>query len=58
LLIVECRLSIDVLLELVAKPIAGGRERGAPRRAAGPSPVTGVFRPEDAVGLFADRPRA
>ena len=36
---------------------AGGRERGAPLRAAGPSHVTSVFRPEHEVGLFADGPR-
>src|SRR5262245_42164824 len=31
--------------ELVSKPIAGGRERGAPRPAAGPSPVTALVGP-------------
>ena len=36
---------------------AGGRERGAPLRAAGPSHVTSVFRPEHEVGLSADRTR-
>ena len=45
-------------LELVSRPIAGGRERGAPRPAAAPSPVTSACRREEAVGLFADRTRA
>jgi len=45
-------------LELVSKPIAGDRERGAPLRAAGPSLVTSAFRHEDEVGLFAGRTRA
>ena len=32
-------------------------DRGAPLRAAGPSPVTEAFGPEHEVGLFADRTR-
>ena len=35
-------------------PLAGGRERGAPLRDAGPSLVTEAFGPEHEVGLFAD----
>jgi hypothetical protein len=39
-----------VTLRTGFKPIAGGRERGAPRRAAGPSPVTVLVGPRTPWG--------
>jgi hypothetical protein len=41
------------LTDLHESPVSGGCGRGAPRRAAGPSPVMRAFRPEHDVGLSA-----